>query len=47
MLRRTKQEELYIAPELEVLTALVEQGFTTSFDGSSIDGAEEDNYGSF
>ena len=34
----------YEAPEIEVITTAIEQGFTMS---ASIDLASEDNYGSF
>ncbi|MBQ8493575.1 MAG: hypothetical protein IJ464_04770 [Alistipes sp.] len=36
--------EEYVAPELEVVSAVVEQGFDLS---SDIEDAEEDNYGDF
>ena len=36
--------EEYVAPELEVVSAVVESGFDLS---SGIEDAEEDNYGDF
>lgn len=38
------QGEGYVAPELEVISTVVEQGFTLS---AGIMEAEEDNYGDF
>ena len=37
-------EQEYVAPELEVISMTVEAGFSLS---TSIDDAEEDNYGGF
>ena len=43
MIKKTIFEE-YVAPELEVISTVVEAGFTLSTD---IPDAEEDNYGEF
>jgi hypothetical protein len=43
MIKKTIFEE-YVAPELEVISTMVEAGFTLSTD---IPDAEEDNYGEF
>ena len=47
MIKRNFIAEEYVAPELEVLLTTVEEGFTTSFGDSTIDGAGEDEYGPF
>ena len=37
----------YQAPEMELVLIAVEEGFNVSFDGSGIEDAMEDDYGSF
>ena len=44
MKKQTIFNEEYVAPEIEVISTMVEAGFALS---AGIDDAEEDNYGDF